>query len=320
MTRALPIRTAERQHRVQSSTADMSDPVTSLLDTIIAGGIVPANPLEIETRLADGALIRFATISKPRKRNGWLVAFFDQGIPVFAVAGDWAKGSGIRWSFRDQSQLSASQRREQAQRIDRAKALRAAEKARVHAEAADRAARIWQSADTAVQHPYLTRKGIRPHRARCHRDSLILDIRDFDLQLHSLQFIHQEGKKRLLAGGLKQGHFIPVAGPEVVTRILICEGWATGCTLAEEDPSAVVLAAIDAGNLRAVAAGARNQWPAAELVVCGDDDRATPGNPGRYYARQAAIAAGASLGFPDFPADAPESLSDFNDLANWRGA
>lgn len=317
MIDSFAFQTAARQHRVHSAIGDLSDPTTSLLDTMVAGGVVPANPIELRARLADGALTRFATTSKPRRRNGWLVVFFDNGIPVFALAGDWAKGVRIRWRFQNQSHLSASQRREQCRRIERAKALRRAEKAEIQAEAACRATRIWERATLAEQHPYLTRKRIRPHRARRLGDSLVLDVRDFDRRLHTLQFIQPDGGKQLLSGGAKKGHFVPVAGPEFVTDILICEGWATGCTLADEYPESLVLAAIDSGNLTPVASGARNHWPDAEIIICADDDRITQGNPGASAARSAARIARCSVTFPPWPAHAPLELSDFNDLANW---
>jgi putative DNA primase/helicase len=85
------------------------------------------------------------------------------------------------------------------------------------------------------------------------------------------------------------------------------------------NPGALVLSAIDAGNLEKVAVNARRSWPSADLVIAGDDDRSTPGNPGRAKALAAARAAGARVEFPKWPEDAPASLTDFNDLAVWLG-
>lgn len=100
--------------------------------------------------------------------------------------------------------------------------------------------------------------------------------------------------------------------------MLICEGWATGRTLAEKMPNCLVLAAIDAGNLAAVAKATRQAWPTLEVVICGDDDRQTKGNPGKTAARAAADAANCRFALPKFPHDAPQHLSDFNDLASWQ--
>jgi phage/plasmid primase-like uncharacterized protein len=101
------------------------------------------------------------------------------------------------------------------------------------------------------------------------------------------------------------------------SRVILCEGWATGCTLAEDEPTARVLAAIDAGNLEPVAMAARRRWPSTEMVIAGDDDRLTVGNPGVTKAKAAAVASGALLALPQWPQDAPEHLTDFNDLAVW---
>lgn len=142
---------------------------------------------------------------------------------------------------------------------------------------------------------------------------------DFSDRLTSLQFIAADGGKLLLSGGRKRGCFIPVAGDMAdPTRVIICEGWATGCTLAEDEPAALALAAVDAGNLEPVALAARRRWPSAELVIAGDDDRLTAGNPGATKAKAAAIiASGALLALPQWPEDAPDHLTDFNDLAVW---
>jgi putative DNA primase/helicase len=78
-----------------------------------------------------------------------------------------------------------------------------------------------------------------------------------------------------------------------------------------------VLAALNAGNLKPVAVACRQHWPSAEIIIAGDDDRQTNGNPGATKAREAAIAAGAELALPQWPEGAPENLSDFNDLAVW---
>ena len=203
--------------------------------------------------------------------------------------------------------------------MDRAREAREEEQARQWEARAIEAGRRWHSSATADQfHPYLLRKGIQPHRARQHGRELVLLLTDFNGKAWSLQTIDEAGEKRLMAGGKKAGHFIVVDGPDYPARVLICEGWATGCTLAESDPAALVLAAVDCGNLQAVATGARNRWPDADLIVCGDDDRTTPGNPGATAARSAALAAGARYALPQWPPAAPLNLSDFNDLSNWR--
>ncbi|MCW1936644.1 toprim domain-containing protein [Pseudomonas sp. MDMC_285] len=101
-------------------------------------------------------------------------------------------------------------------------------------------------------------------------------------------------------------------------RLYVCEGWATGATLHAHTGDPVVCA-LSAGNLKAVAIAMRERYGAAlDLVIAGDDDRQTQGNPGRTAANRAANAAEARVVFPEWPDDAPAELSDFNDLHLWR--
>jgi len=225
----------------------------------------------------------------------------------------------MKWVAFDAETLTPEKQEQQKRRIAEAKQAREEKQAREWEQAAIRAARYWHSCGQAdPQHPYLQRKGIRAHKARQQGQELVLLLTDFNGQAWSAQTIDEAGNKRLMAGGKKADHFIVVDGPAYPARVLICEGYATGCTLAEIDPTALVLAAVDCGNLRAVATGARKRWPDADLIVCGDDDRRTPGNPGATAARAAALAAGARFALPDWPASAPVHLSDFNDLHNWQ--
>jgi putative DNA primase/helicase len=268
---------------------------------------------------ADGKLVRFPTASKPRSKNGWLIVYHDRGLPFVIVAGDWSTGAETKWIADTGETLSDDERRELKRRMADARQARETEQANQWEQAAARAARRWHDSTPAnPNHPYLLRKGVKAHSARQQDRELVLLLTDYTGKAWSLQTIDEAGGKRLMAGGRKAGNFIAVGGPDYPARILICEGYATGCTLAEIDPAALVLAAVDAGNLKAVATGARSRWPNAEIIVCGDDDRQTLGNPGATKARAAAIAAGARYALPEWPPAAPLNLSDFNDLYTWQ--
>jgi putative DNA primase/helicase len=285
-------------------------------DAIRAAGLEPPNVIE------PGKLHRFPGVGKRNGNTaGWCKLFPDGMGGCF---GDWSSGLSEIWQAKRGVTLSRS---------EWAAFMRHAIEAREHAEreleaaqadAAKRASAIWNASSRASDdHPYLIRKGITAHGARQLKGALALPVMRFASKLASLQFIDSNGNKRLLSGGRKRGCFIPVAGDMAgASRVIICEGWATGCTLAEDDPAALVLAAIDAGNLELVAVAARCRWPSAELVIAGDDDRLTAGNPGATKAKAAALAADALLALPQWPAGAPETLTDFNDLAHWlrRGA
>ncbi|WP_372372716.1 toprim domain-containing protein, partial [Vreelandella venusta] len=93
-------------------------------------------------------------------------------------------------------------------------------------------------------------------------------------------------------------------------------GWATGATIHAHTREPVACA-MHAGNLEPVARALCERYGHLEMVIAGDDDRATPGNPGRHAANAAALAVGALVLFPAWPKEAPHSLTDFNDLACW---
>lgn len=202
--------------------------------------------------------------------------------------------------------------------VDREQAYRRARFARQQAEASQRhreavaakqASSIWSECCSAdPEHPYLKAKGVPPLSARQCGDRLVLPLTNLQSQrIISLQYIWPEGTKRLLPGGKKRGCVIYVAGNIAhASRILFAEGWATGATLSDLEPDAVVFSAIDAGNLHPVATETRRVWPDKELVICADADRI-----GEAKARHAAIAAGALVAVPEFPAGMEGS--DWND-------
>lgn len=280
-------------------------------DAIRAAGLHPPNVIE------PSKIHRFPGVGKcQRNRAGWC-KLFDDGLG--GSFGDWSSGFSEVWFAKQCKRLTSSERAASKRYISTAKARAEASRIARQAHAATRASAIWRAAPSAVaDHPYLIRKAIKGNGAKLHKGALVLPVRDFTGKLTSLQFINPKGGKLLLSGGRKRGCFIPVAGDIAsAVRVIICEGWATGCTLAEDEVGVLVLAAIDAGNLEPIAVTARRRWPHAELVIAGDDDRQTSGNPGATKARAAALAAGALLALPQWPAGSPETLTDFNDLATW---
>jgi len=269
-------------------------------------------PTTVET----GRFVRFPAKGKSAKnRSGWYFLSDDLSVGLF---GDWSTDLSETWRS-DGADRPQSQWR--ADRPDQSPIIRSLRlQSTCQYAAAERARGIWRSAkDPDLSHPYLASKQIHPFGAKSYGARLVLPIVDFQASITSLQFVAGDGSKRLLAGGRKQGSFIPVADRFAVSeQIIICEGWATGCTLAEQETKCSVLAAVDAGNLMSIAVGARSRWPSARIVIAGDDDRGTPGNPGATKAKAAAIAASALWALPRWDSDAPEGLTDFNDLKNWR--
>jgi len=283
-------------------------------DAIRASGL-PA-PSEI---IADGRLHRFSTNSRSSDDAGWYVLFDDVfGDCPAGAFGCWRTGLNQRWSAA--RYLSPSARADQIRRFREIDAQRRADRRNRNEDALRRAQDLWGRAEPANEsYPYLISKQIPPFCARQLWKKLLLPVVDTTGRLCSLQFIGPTGEKRFLKDGRKQGCFIPVHTPRNPLQISICEGFATGCTIAQAEPENRVIAALDAGNLKPVALAVQAAFPEMDICIYGDDDRLATGNFGRRKAIEAARSIrDGMVCFPDFPEDAPLHLSDFNDLAVWE--
>ena len=175
---------------------------------------------------------------------------------------------------------------------------------------------IWQSLPLAADnHPYLQLKKIKPHLARVDvaTNTLVNVVYRANGTIQSLQYIHSDGGKRFLPGSKVTGGFTPIGRISTAKKFLVAEGFATGATLFEIE-GLPVACALTAGNLKPVALALRAKFPEAEIVIAGDNDRLTEGNPGRTKAIEAARAIGCNYTIPKFPDNAPAKASDFNDL------
>lgn len=202
--------------------------------------------------------------------------------------------------------------RKEAQRQALAEQQEADKQARQQAEL--KASSIWNNAPTlSSNHPCLVKKMISAGIAREYKGSVVLPVIDFENTIHSLQFIGN-GKK-FLKGGKTKDCFIPVQLPNKATGTIICEGWATGQTIALYNPNQRVIAAHSQGNLLSVALAATKHW-GQPVSIYADNDWEKEKNTGVIAGRKAAIACGGSLFIPSFPKDTPRNLniSDFNDL------
>lgn len=208
-----------------------------------------------------------------------------------------------------------------------------------HEAAARRANDLWQKASEASSAPYLEHKGIKAHGARSLPDgALVIPMHagpTADAPLVNVQMI-RPGKdggfdKRFLRGGRKSGTMYLVGGfPVDAPIVIVTEGFATAASIIEagrdaadgesvaqdQGPRWRVVVAWDAGNLMAVARALRAEFPDKRIVIAGDDDRGTKGNPGRTKAEAAARAV---RGLAVFPQGLPEGQSDFNDLHQLAG-
>ncbi|MCB1660389.1 MAG: PriCT-2 domain-containing protein, partial [Pseudomonadales bacterium] len=223
--------------------------------------------------------------------------------------------------------LNPQQQAERQQQQQLAKEKATQEKALQYAQAAQKALSLWQNcAYIDNQHPYLVTKDIKNYGLRVYhgdlaiggmacQDSLVIPLVDNQGNTHSLQFISPTGEKRFLPKGNKQGHYHVISGD--TTRILLCEGYATGASL-HQATGCMVVVAFDASNLLAVSQTIRQAFAKSVLIICADNDHTKPKNTGLEAAKKAALEVHGLLAYPDFDQEQSE-LKDFNDLAQTQG-
>jgi putative DNA primase/helicase len=175
---------------------------------------------------------------------------------------------------------------------------------------------IWGTAQPApADNAYLVKKHLPAFNLRTLNNELLVPLYHDD-KLVNLQRILPNGAKRFLKNGKVKGSYYRFGAITDAPKMMLCEGWATGATL-HQWYGMPVFCAMSAMNLKPVAETMCARYPDIELIVCPDDDRKTSGNPGMYYAQQAATAVGAALFKPQWPADSPLDLTDVSDLYLW---
>ena len=260
-----------------------------------------------------GPILRF---DDPKGKRGNLACFcqlFSDGHPA-GYFGNWRTGFYQTWVYGGVSSMTSAERQRFSIQIARAKQQREKERAERQQQAQEKALYLWEQASTAKpEHPYLMKKQVSPHNLRQLGTVLLVPLY-VNAQLANLQRIYPNGDKRFLSGGRITGAYSVIGSHPNTERVYMCEGWATGATIYQQT-QCPVLCAMNAGNLKPVAAQLRAAMPDSRIIIAGDDDRETEGNPGATKAIEAAQHIGGEVIFPQWPPDAPASLTDFNDLA-----
>ncbi len=197
-----------------------------------------------------------------------------------------------------------------------------AEEAEFQAGAAIDALERWDRCPPApADRGYLKSKGIAPCGVRIDGAALLVPMRDIDGKLWSLQEIWPDGRKHNQSGGRRKGCFFEIG--EIGDTFIIGEGYST-CASIHMATEYAVMSAGEAGNLVNVAQALRMKYPAATIIICGDDDwllniQGKPKNVGKLAAQEAAAAIGGVLALPWFSSARPKWATDFNDQARLSG-
>ena len=260
-----------------------------------------------------GRLCRFPTNGRADDAAGWLRIFPDQDGAAF---GNWRDGSAFTWQRqKDGPPPNPAELAAIRARAEEAHKAAEAEREQGYQEAARKAAATWQAAEPATAHPYLERRGIGPHIARERGGWLVIPVFDQDGAIQSVQSVSPTGEKRFMPGGKMAGGRCWIGEPTNAGPLVLAEGFATAASIAEATGWPVACC-FTAGNLPRVARDVRERFPRARIVLAGDDDRATPNNPGREKATEAARLVNGIAVFPSFASD---QGSDFNDMAQQAG-
>jgi len=298
-----------REHTAKSTQPYIAfDAVGQFRNAIADSGLTPPDHIQ-----ADGQLHRYSTNGKGRDNAGWYVLHTD-GVAA-GMFGCWRSGIQQTWCAKKSQDFSPEESKSHADKVRRMKDQRRQEKQDRNTKAAKLAITIWGNSKPVQSHPYLSTKNVTAHGLREYEGRLVVPLRDTAGAIHSLQFIDQDGNKRFLPGGAISGNYFAIDG--IKERLLVCEGLATGLSLYEATGQAVAVA-FNAGNLQPVAERLRSKHADIEIVICGDNDAWTEGNPGLTKAKEVAEAVGALCVIPEFK-DTSDKPTDFNDLSNLEG-
>ncbi len=240
----------------------MTHPIDAFRSAILSAGFNP--PEEI----TPGKWLRYSTNGKRSDTAGYAFMFADERGGIF---GDFRSGEEHVWQAERLDAWTPEQRRENAERIARARIERDEQLKQQHAEARKAVAEIWNAATEASDdHPYLVAKGVKVHGIRQHRDALLVPIKDNAGTLQSLQYIYPNGKKLFHPGGMIRGCYAGIGRPN--GAITIAEGYATAATLYEANQQAVAIA-FNANNLKPVSVALQERFPGMSFTVAADNDK-----------------------------------------------
>lgn len=255
--------------------------------------------VEAVYNLTAGRSVRISAHGKPAGNDAVQVSIFPDGLAAYYTdhaSGD--KGLIKPEAVSIVSSAEAVERFRQAEVLRRkADAARQELQARVARQAQD----MYRAGVNNGKHEYINSKGLANlHNALIDpvTGALLIPMWVSGIGLVNLQRIWIDGTKRFLAGGRVKGAYSVIGSLEGAERALVCEGWATGATLAELHSLPVVVA-FNAGNLMPVCQALRSRFENLAVVIAGDDDRQNNVNTGRQKAIEAAEAIGASLLFPE---------------------
>ncbi|MBU2743361.1 toprim domain-containing protein [Acidithiobacillus albertensis] len=243
--------------------------IRQVIDDMASCGIIPTAPGVIQFDLPEMTRFHVAGDKKGTLNGFW--RGFSDGLPA-GVFGSWKTGAQHNWCAKSVDRMTETELAEVKRAVEAIRAQRAEEMAQAQGEVAKAATERYNALpDASPDQGYCLKKRIQPLNAKQQNTFLVLAIKDWSGAIHSLQTITPSGKKMMLKGGAKRGHHILIKS-NPAGRLLICEGFSTGCSLASMYPDDEIVAAVDAYNMQPVARAARERFPDREIVMAADND------------------------------------------------
>jgi phage/plasmid primase-like uncharacterized protein/archaellum biogenesis ATPase FlaH len=216
-----------------------------------------------------GKVKRFSTNGKKSDKSGWVFLFPDGEGASF---GCWRTGEVYQWQAKRDKPLAPDEQEAMRRQFEEAKAKAKQELEESYKLAANEAKAIYDTARPALEHDYLSLKGIRPNMTRIFGGKLIIPVYGADGNLQSIQSIFSDGTKRFHAGGKMQGGHCWIGDPKQSSVLLVAEGFATADSLAQATGYAVCIA-FNAGNLKPVTDMIHHQYSDKRMIICADNDK-----------------------------------------------
>jgi phage/plasmid primase-like uncharacterized protein len=281
-----------------------------------------ADGLSPPSTITSGELYRFAGIGKPQSNKAAWCKLFEDGRG--GIYGDHSSGLKGHWQLNDGKEYSKEEETVFMKCCEAERKQRDLEQQHRHEAAANNAADILNAATAdPLQHPYFMKKRVflgefvkrGGWTQRGWSDALLVPLYNAQGKITTLSAINVDGEKNYLKGGLKKGSFYPFGKVRGANRILIGEGVST-VAAAHEATNTPAVAAMDSGNLEAVAWAMRELSPAAEIVFLVDNDISDNGvNVGVEKATHAAKKVHGFVAIPELNGE----KCDFWDLWDKQG-
>lgn len=323
-------KTAKKPPRAIPENKSLHDLEIECLAHMAENGITFDGTLE-----KDGERHRFSIDKKKNKKDEFYAchSWDFKGRPYLRCEyGTWAGGlkEYTYKSYEGDNFLSEEDRRNFQRDEEQRRKKNAEQHKKEKEERRKKAQENWDQALENHSHSdhkaYLDKKQVKPYGVRFSADSyrnpvLVIPIRNVQGEIQAIQHIKADGEKRI--HGIKKGNFHLLGQIKNDPHIHVTEGYATAASVHEATGHPVVVA-FDCGNLEPVVANLKTIYPRHQITIAADDDSATPDNPGKTKAEEAAKKHNCTVVLPVFPeskkmAPGGKAYTDFNDLATVAG-